>query len=108
MTDAARESTAPNGALEAKLEQAAAVPLLIAEAAADTASLAALAAELGEGTYRADAASAAVLAAASARVAAHLVSVNLTVSGDDDRLVRARASESAAADAASRALDAGD
>jgi formiminotetrahydrofolate cyclodeaminase len=108
LTDAARETTAPNGALEAKLEQAAAVPLLIAEAAADTASLAALAAELGEGSYRADAASAAVLAAASARVAAHLVSVNLTVSGDDDRLVRARASESAAADAASRALDAGD
>lgn len=108
LTDAAAEHAAPNGALEAKLEQAAAIPLLIAEAAADTASLAALSAELGEGTYRADAAAAAVLAAASARVAAHLVAVNLTVSKDDERMLRARASEAAAADAASRALDAGD
>lgn len=107
LTDAAAEPATPNGALESKLGQAAAIPLLIAEAAADTASLAALSAEFGEGTYRADAAAAAVLAAASARVAAHLVAVNLTVSKDDDRLRRARASEAVAADAASRALDAG-
>jgi hypothetical protein len=46
-----------------------------------------------------------VLAAAGARAAAHLVSVNLTVSDGDERLVRARASEQVAADAAARALD---
>ena len=94
-----------NGELEAKLDLSCVVPLEIAEAAADTASLAALAAELGDGTYRADAAAAAVLAAAGARAAAHLVSVNLTVSDGDARLVRARASEQVAADAAARALD---
>ena len=81
------------------------MPLEIAETAADTASLAALAAELGDGTYRSDAAAAAVLAAAGARAAAHLVAVNLTVQEGDVRLVRARASEQVAADAAARALD---
>ena len=95
----------PNGELEAKLDLSCAIPLEIAETAADTASLAALAAELGEGTYRADAAAAAVLAAAGARAAAHLVSVNLTMKDGDTRLARARASEQVAADAAVRALD---
>lgn len=99
------EDPPPNGELEAKLDLSAAVPLEIAEIAADTATLAALAAELGEGTYRPDAAAAAVLAAAGARAAAHLVAVNLTVQQGDVRLVRARASEQAAADAAARALD---
>jgi hypothetical protein len=47
-----------------------------------------------------------VLAAAGARAAAHLVAVNLTVQEGDVRLVRARASEQIAADAAARALDA--
>ena len=105
--DAAENGESPNGDLEQKLERSAVVPLQIAEAAADTASLAALAAELGEGSYRPDAAAAAVLAAAAARAAAHLVSVNLTVSEGDDRLARAHASQEAAADAARLALDAG-
>jgi methenyltetrahydrofolate cyclohydrolase len=99
------EAAAPNGELEQKLDLSAAVPLQIAEAAADTAVLAALAAELGEGAYRPDAAAAAVLAAAGARAAAHLVAVNLAVQEGDDRLVRARASEETAAGAAARALD---
>jgi formiminotetrahydrofolate cyclodeaminase len=99
------DETPPNGELEAKLDLSAAVPLEIAEIAADTASLAALAAEMGEATYKPDAAAAAVLAAAGARAAAHLVAVNLTVKQDDIRLVRAKASEQAAADAATRALD---
>jgi formiminotetrahydrofolate cyclodeaminase len=99
------DETPANGGLEAKLDLSAAVPLEIAETAADTASLAALAAELGDGTYRSDAAAAAVLAAAGARAAAHLVAVNLTVQEGDVRLVRARASEQSAADAAARALD---
>ena len=102
------EGGAPaNGDLEQKLDLSAAIPLQIAEAAADTASLAALAAELGEGSYRPDAAAAAVLAAAGARAATHLVSVNLGISEGDDRLVRARTSEEIAAEAAVRALDAG-
>ena len=105
--EASDVGVAHNGDLEAKLELSAEVPLQIAEAAADTATLAALAAELGEGSYRADAAAAAVLAAAGARAAGHLVSVNLTVSEGDDRLVRARASEEAAAESARLALDTG-
>jgi formiminotetrahydrofolate cyclodeaminase len=99
------DGASPNGELEAKLDLSCAVPLEIAETAADTATLAALAAELGEGTYRADAAAAAVLAAAGAQAAAHLVAVNLTVSEGDVRLVRARRSEQVAAAAAARALD---
>jgi formiminotetrahydrofolate cyclodeaminase len=98
---------AREGDLEQKLELSVVVPIQIAEAAADTASLAALAAEFGEGSYRADAAAAAVLAAAAAKAAAHLVSVNLTVTEGDDRLSRARVSEEVAAAAAARALDAG-
>jgi formiminotetrahydrofolate cyclodeaminase len=103
---AAQTEAAPsNGDLERKLDLSATVPVQIAEIAADTAWLAALAAELGDGTYRADAAAAAVLAAAGARAAAHLVAVNLTVQEGDRRLARARASEQLAADAAERALD---
>jgi len=86
--------------LEQKLERAAAVPLQIAELGADTAALAAHAGELCEGTYRADAAAAAALAAGGARAAAHLVEVNLGVREGDARLARARASEQAASDAA--------
>ena len=92
--------------LEEKLEGAAAVPVAIAEAAADAAFLAELAADRGDGTYRADAAVAAVLAAAAARAACHLVAVNLGVREDDPRLTRARACVDAAANAAARALDA--
>lgn len=99
------DGSTPNGDLERKLDLSTTVPLQIAEAAADTALLAALAAELGDGTYRADAAAAAVLAAAGAHAAAHLVAVNLTVKEGDRRLVRVRACEQQAADAAARALD---
>lgn len=105
--EAAEDPATPSGDLERKLGLSVAVPLQIAEAAADTAALAALAAELGEGSFRPDAAAAAVLAAASARAAAHLVSVNLAVAEGDERLTRARASEEAAAESSRRALDAG-
>jgi formiminotetrahydrofolate cyclodeaminase len=93
-------------ALERKLDQAAAVPVQIAEAGADTASLAELAADRGDGAYRADAAVAAVLAAAGSRAACHLVAVNLGMREGDERLARARRSAEAAADAARRTLDA--
>jgi len=93
--------------LETKLARSAEVPLAIAETAADVASLAALAAELGEGTFRGDAAAAAVLAHAGARAAAHLVAINLGIGEDDERLRRARLAEEAAAADAARALGAG-
>ncbi len=91
--------------LERKLDRAAEMPLQIAETGADVAALAALAADLGEGAYTADAVAAAMLAAGGARAAAHLVSINLGVRENDERLTRARASEEAAAKAAARALD---
>jgi formiminotetrahydrofolate cyclodeaminase len=92
-------------ALERKLEAAAAVPLEIATLGADAAELAALAGEHCDGTYRADAAAAAALAAGGARAAAHLVRVNLGVRETDPRLARALASEQAAHDVAARLLD---
>lgn len=94
-----------NFALARKLERAAAVPLEIAELAADTAALAALTAERGDGAHRADAASAAALAAGAARAAAHLVEINLGMQPDDPRRRRARECEQAAADSAGRILE---
>jgi formiminotetrahydrofolate cyclodeaminase len=102
---ALEETGAGDDVLERKLEAAAAVPIRIAEAGADAAALAELAADRGDGAYRADAVAAALLAAAGADAAAHLVAVNLGVQEDDERLVRARASAEAAGDAARRALD---
>jgi formiminotetrahydrofolate cyclodeaminase len=93
--------------LERMLAEAVEIPLRIGEAAADVAAMAALAAELGEGTFRGDAAAAALLAEAAARAAGRLVSVNLTVTEKDERLLRARRSEQLAAEAVARALDAG-
>jgi formiminotetrahydrofolate cyclodeaminase len=91
--------------LEAKLERAAAVPLEIAQLGADTAALAVVVGELGDPAHQADVAAAAALAAGGARAAAHLVQVNLGVREGDERLVRARASEQAALDAARIVLE---
>jgi hypothetical protein len=82
------------------LEEAAAVPLRIAEAGADVAELAAALAERVVPDARPDLAGAALLAAGAARAAAHLVEVNLAVSAGDERLQRARAAAAAAAAAA--------
>jgi formiminotetrahydrofolate cyclodeaminase len=90
--------------LEDKLGRAAALPLEIAELGADAAALAALVGEYCDGAYRADAAAAAALAAGGAGAAAHLVEVNLAVREGDERLLRARASEQAASEAAQRTL----
>jgi formiminotetrahydrofolate cyclodeaminase len=102
---ALEETGAGDDVLERKLEAAAAIPIRIAEAGADAAALAELAAERGEGAYRADAVAAAILAAAGADAAAHFVAVNLGVQEGDERLSRARASAESAGDAARRALD---
>ena len=99
--------TEPDANLEEKLARSAEIPLAIAEAAADIARLAAVVADLGDGTYRSDATAAAVLAAGAARASAHFVAINLGTRPDDEWLSRASLSADAAADAASRALDAG-
>ncbi len=90
--------------LEQKLALAAAVPLEIARLGADVAGMAALAAERCEGSYHADAAAAAALAAGGTRAAVHLVEVNLAVREGDEQLKLARTIEQEASDAAARAL----
>lgn len=93
-------------ALAQRLSRAAEVPLEIAVLAADTAALAAAAADRGDGAYRADAAAAAALAAGAASAAAHLVQINLAVRQDDQRLARAQAAAQTAWEDARSALDA--
>jgi formiminotetrahydrofolate cyclodeaminase len=93
--------------LAERMERAAAVPLEIAETAADVSGAAALVTERCDGLVRADAAGAAALAAGAALAAARLVTANLTVAKGDPRATRAlRAAEDARASAA-RAFDAG-
>lgn len=85
-------------ALGGALLKAAEVPLQIAEASADVAELAALAAAEGKAQLRPDAAAAVALAEAAVRAAAHLVEINLaTVTGDRNAEAAARLSAAAAA-----------
>lgn len=98
------EPEARNTLLAEALARAAALPLAIADAAADVAQLAATCAEQGSPAFRADAAAAAMLAEGAARAAAHLVEINLTVTAEDERLVRARRAADDAAAASGRAL----
>ena len=102
------DAHARNAELATALEHAAEVPLAIAEIAADVAELAATLAEQGNPHTRGDTAAAAALAEGGARAAAKLVELNLTMTEGDPWVVRARASAEAAADAARRALAAGD
>ena len=88
------------------LSRAADAPLEIAECAADVAALAAEIAICGNQTVRGDAAAAAVLAAASTRVAAHLVEVNLATTEADERIERVRSLTRSANGAARRAVGA--
>jgi formiminotetrahydrofolate cyclodeaminase len=87
------------------LARAVEIPLVIAEAGADAASLAAIAAERGTLDRRGDAVAAAVLAESGAVAAAHLVAVNLIVTPDDERVQRARALAEVASAAARNALE---
>ena len=86
------------------LERAARIPLEIAEAAVDVASLAAVVAERGEQALRADAVAGALLAQGVARAAATLVEVNLATTSSDERVTRAHDLAGTAAAAANRAL----
>jgi len=85
------------------LATAADVPLRIAEACADVAELGAALSRHAQADVQPDAAGAAVLAEAAARVCAHLVAVNLGATVDDDRVRRADALARAAGEAASDA-----
>jgi formiminotetrahydrofolate cyclodeaminase len=90
--------------IAAALDRAAGIPLQIGEAAADVGALAALLVERGDGSLRADAAAAALLAQAGAGAAATLVEVNLGTTSADERVTQARAAAEAAKGAADRAL----
>jgi methenyltetrahydrofolate cyclohydrolase len=92
-------------ALGQVLARAAEIPLVIAEAGADVASLAALIAERGTPERRGEAVAAALLAGAGTQAAAYLVSVNLVVAPDDERAVKARAVAELARAAAREALE---
>jgi formiminotetrahydrofolate cyclodeaminase len=98
------ESEVRDMALGQVLARSAEIPLVIAEAGADVASLAAVVANRGIADRRPDAVAAALLAASATRAAAHLVAVNLTVGPDDERVTRARAVTEVAADAAGEAV----
>jgi methenyltetrahydrofolate cyclohydrolase len=81
-------------------------PLEIARTASDVAFLALTIAQNGDLALRADAVTAALLAAAAARAAAELVAVNLTAAADDPRVLEAAkaAEEAARAAEAARAV----
>jgi methenyltetrahydrofolate cyclohydrolase len=85
--------------------RAAEIPLVVAEAGADVASLAALIAERGAPERRAEAVVAALLAEAGTRSASHLVAINLIVTPKDERVVKARAAGEIAAAACRSALE---
>jgi len=93
--------------LKSRLEEAAAVPVEIAEKAADVAEAGLHVAERCDGQLRADAAGAAALAAGAALAAAHLVRANLALPAADERVRRAFTAADNARYAASQALDAG-
>lgn len=90
--------------LRAALERAAEIPLRIADAGADLASLAALLVENGNPEVRADAAVAAVLAEGGTRAAAKLVAVNLAAGESDPRVRHVDTLAAIAAEASDRAL----
>jgi len=98
------EPTVRDAAVGAALSRAAEVPLLIAEAGADAASLAALVADRGTPDRRGDAAAAALLAEAGARAAASLIALNLAVTPEDDRVAHALLLAKSASEAAREAV----
>jgi formiminotetrahydrofolate cyclodeaminase len=98
------ESGSRDEAIGASLERAAAIPLAIAEVAANVAELAAVVAEEGDQRSRGDAAAAAMLALGATRAAAHLVEINLGVRELDERRLRANRLAADAAAASARTL----
>jgi methenyltetrahydrofolate cyclohydrolase len=90
--------------LRQALEHAAEVPMKIAEAGSDLASLAALLVEHGNPEVRADAAAAAVLAEGGTRAAAKLVAINLGATPGDPRVRHVNSLVEVASEASARAL----
>jgi methenyltetrahydrofolate cyclohydrolase len=90
--------------LESTLTQASEPPLAIAEAAAETAVLAAQIARASSPSVRGDALTGAVLAEAAGAAAAALVEINLSQRAGDAALDRARAARRRASEARARAL----
>jgi hypothetical protein len=78
--------------------------LEIAENACDCAALAVVVAKAGDPVVRGDATGAAVLAAAAAEIARHLVDINLVAGADPERSARAQQLASVAAASRSEAL----
>jgi formiminotetrahydrofolate cyclodeaminase len=79
-----------DAAMGAALARAADVPLAIAEAGLDVATLACELAERGNPNLRGDAATAVLLAEAAVRATANFVEINLGMREDDERIARAR------------------
>jgi methenyltetrahydrofolate cyclohydrolase len=79
-----------DAAIGEALSRAADVPLAIAAAALDVASLAAELVERGNPNIRGDAATAALLSEAAVRATANLVEINLGTREGDERIERAR------------------
>jgi formiminotetrahydrofolate cyclodeaminase len=104
MRDRSGTSEQRDFALGEALVRAAEVPLQIAEAAADVAEIAALAAAEGSPQLRPDATAAATLAEAAVRAATHLVEINLATVLGDRHSERAEMLATAAAAARARAL----
>jgi formiminotetrahydrofolate cyclodeaminase len=84
------ETEVRDAAIGAALSRAAEVPLAIAEAAIDVASLACELAERGNQNLRGDAATAVLLAEAVVRAMANFVEINLGMREEDERVARAR------------------
>jgi methenyltetrahydrofolate cyclohydrolase len=84
------ETEVRDAAIGAALSRAAEVPLAIAEAAIDIASLACELAERGNQNLRGDAATAVLLAEAAVRAMANFVEINLGMREEDERVARAR------------------
>ena len=93
--------------IELRLAESVDVLLALAETATDIAELAARTAEQCDGTFRGDAVCAALLAEAAASCVAVLVAGNLTVTGEDERLRRARQLAELSTAALRRALESG-
>jgi formiminotetrahydrofolate cyclodeaminase len=106
LKDRAPEPGGRDDQIARALEQAAEIPLEIADAAADVASLAAAVAESGEPSLRADVAIAALLSVAAAQGAQALIEVNLGTTSADERVAEVRELVAAASAAAQRALEA--
>ena len=101
----AKAAKARNLAIRKALDQAAEVPLRVAELGADVATLAATLARDGNPNLRGDAITAAQLAAAGTRAAATLVTIN--VGATDPRALRAQRLADAAGQSAAATLPAG-